>query len=90
MRAENTKTAFIRARIEPALKARAEHVLDELGITPTQAIHMLYKHLDREHAWPLPLKIPNAETRQAFEESDKGIGLTRFENAEAMFKKLGI
>jgi len=90
MTTENTKSAFVRARIEPDLKARAEHILDEFGITPTQAINMLYKHLDREHEWPFPLKIPNEQTRQAMEESDKGIGLTEHENAESMFKKLGI
>ena len=55
-----SKAAFIRARIEPELKFMAEGILTELGITPTQAITMLYKRIARDHEWPIELKIPNA------------------------------
>lgn len=84
------KSAFIRARVEPKLKIHAEHILDELGITPTQAINMLYKRIARDHEWPLELKIPNDETRQALEESDKGIGLTKCKDVDDLFDKIGI
>jgi len=84
------KAAFIRARIEPELKVIAEDVLDELGITPTQAITMLYKKVARDHEWPIELKIPNAETRKALEETDKGIGLVECKDIEDLFGKLGI
>jgi DNA-damage-inducible protein J len=57
-----SKTSFVRARVEPELKADAEHVLSEMGITPTQAITMLYKRVARDHEWPLELKIPNNKT----------------------------
>ncbi len=85
-----SKAAFIRARVEPKLKTNAENVLNELGITPTQAITMLYKRIAREHEWPLELKIPNAKTRKALEEADKGIGLIKCKDVDDMFKKLGI
>lgn len=85
-----SKAAFIRARIEPKLKAEAEDVLDELGITPTQAITMLYKRIAREHEWPIELKIPNAKTRKTFEETDKGIGLIECKDADDLFDKTGI
>ncbi len=68
----------------------AEHVLDELGITPTQAITMLYKKIAREHEWPLELKIPNAKTRRALKETDQGIGLVKCKNVDDLFDKLGI
>jgi DNA-damage-inducible protein J len=84
-----SRTAFIRARVEPQLKENAEHVLDEIGITPTQAITMLYKRIARDHEWPLELKIPNDETRLVFEETDKGIGLTECKNVDDLFKQLG-
>ena len=84
------KAAFVRARIEPDLKITAEHVLHELGITPTQAITMLYKRIAREHRWPIELKIPNAATLKALKETDKGIGLIKCKNAKDMFKKLEI
>jgi antitoxin component of RelBE/YafQ-DinJ toxin-antitoxin module len=38
---------------------------------------------------PNPMnKIPNAETLQAMHDAENGIGLTRFENIEDLFKHL--
>jgi DNA-damage-inducible protein J len=85
-----TKSAFIHVRIEPGVKTQAEKLLDKLGISSSQAITMLYKYVIREHSWPLALKIPNDETRRAFEETDKGIGLIKCKNTAEMFKNLGI
>lgn len=83
-----SKTAFIRARVEPKLKVTAEHVLSELGITPTQAITMLYTRIAREHEWPLELKIPNAKTARAIREARKGKGITVCQDVDDLFKKL--
>ena len=83
-----SKAAFIRARVEPQLKVNAEHILSELGITPTQAITMLYSRIVREHEWPLELKIPNAKTARAIREARKGKGVTICKNVDDLFKKL--
>ena len=83
-----SKAAFIRARVEPKLKINAEHVLSELGITPTQAITMLYTRIAREQEWPLELKIPNVKTARAIKEARKGKGVTVCKNADDLFKKL--
>jgi DNA-damage-inducible protein J len=83
-----TKAAFIRARVEPKLKAVAEDVLSQLGITPTQAITMLYSRIAREHEWPLELKIPNAKTARAIKEARKGKGVTLCKDADDLIKKL--
>ncbi len=83
-----SKAAFIRARVEPKLKIIAEHVLSELGITPTQAITMLYTRIAREHEWPLELKIPNAKTARAIREARKGKGITVCKDADDLFNKL--
>lgn len=58
-----TKTAMIRARAEPDLKAEAETVLSELGLTPTQAITLFYREVVRERGIPFPLRLhePAAE-----------------------------
>jgi DNA-damage-inducible protein J len=85
-----SKSAYIRARVAPDLKAGAERVLHELGISPTQAVTMLYKRVARDHEWPLELKIPNATTRKAFEETDKGSGLVDYKNINDLFDDLGI
>lgn len=64
--------------------------LHELGITPAQAVTMLYKKVIREHEWPLELKLPNAETRKILEETDKDIGLIEAKDMDDLFDKLGI
>ena len=84
------KSAFIRARIEPELKVAAENILSEVGITPSQAVTMLYKRIMRDHEWPLELKVPNAATRRTLEETDQGIGLTEYKNVDELFDKIGI
>lgn len=83
-------TQFVRARIEPTLKLEAENVLHELGITPSQAIKMLYKRLARDHQWPLELKIPNKETLQTFNDTDNNIGLIDCKDLDDLFKYLDI
>lgn len=84
------KAAIVRARIDEHLKIDVEHILHELGITPSQAITMLYKRISRDHEWPLELKVPNEKTKCILEETDKGIGLVECTNAEDLFSKLGI
>lgn len=83
-----SKIAFIRARVEPKLKIHAEHILSELGITPTQAITMLYTRIARGHEWPLELKIPNAKTAKAIKETRQKKGVTICKDADDLFKKL--
>jgi DNA-damage-inducible protein J len=83
-----SKAAFIRARVEPKLKISAEHILSELGITPTQAITMLYTRIARAHEWPLELKIPNAKTARAIKEARKGKGVIICKDADDLFKNL--
>ena len=39
------KSSVVKAKIEPYLKKKAETVLHKLGITPDQAVTMLYTHL---------------------------------------------
>ena len=85
-----TKSAFVRARIEPQLKIDAEQVLHDLGITPTQAVTMLYKAVVRDHEWPISLKIPNVETKKALDETDRGIGLVECKDIQDLFDKLEI
>ncbi len=50
-------TAIIRTRIDPRRKTRAEAILSKLGITPTQAINMLYAQIELRKAIPFPLTL---------------------------------
>lgn len=84
------KTDYIRARVEPKLKAHVNKVFESLGITPTQVITMLYKYIEREKRIPLSFSIPNKETARAIRETREGKGLIESESVEALFEELGI
>jgi len=85
-----SKTAFIRARIEPQLKIDVEKILNDLGVTTTQVIHLLYRQISRDHELLPELYTPNKETARAIKEARKGKGVVHFKNADDAFKKLGI
>ena len=62
-------SAMLRARIDEETKAKGDAVLDAIGLSASDAIRLLYHRLIAEQAFPLELKVPNAETRKAMEEA---------------------
>ncbi len=87
---ETKKTETVRARIEPKLKHDVESVLDELGLSVSDAIVLFLRQVKLNHGIPFDIKIPNNVTLKTFEASDRGEKITRYKNAKDMFKKLGI
>jgi len=63
-------SVFARARMDDSLKSEAESILNSVGITPSEAIRMLYKQIVNRHEFPLELRTPNAKTLAAFSEID--------------------
>ncbi len=84
------KSATIRARIEPDLKNKAEKVFRELGLSTTQAISLFYKQVELRNGLPFEVVIPNDMTRRTFSNTDTGKDLIVCEDADDMFRKLGI
>ncbi|HUT37508.1 MAG TPA: type II toxin-antitoxin system RelB/DinJ family antitoxin [Planctomycetota bacterium] len=84
------KSAMVRARIEPRLKHRAERVLDRLGLTPTEAITVFYRQIELRNGLPFDVVVPNATTLKTFRDTDAGRDLVVCEDAEDMFRKLGV
>ena len=87
------KTTTIRARIEPKLKAEAEAVLAELGLTPSDAIRLLYHQVKLSKSLPFEIAIertPNATTRKALRDSARGIGVRKFTSFDDLLKDCGI
>ena len=58
-------SAFVRARIDEKLKEEASEVLAEFGLTVSDIVRMTLTRIAKDHAVPLELKAPNAETRAA-------------------------
>jgi DNA-damage-inducible protein J len=84
------KSAIIRARIEPELKAEAETIFSELGLSITEAITLFYRQVKLQKGLPFEVRIPNQTTLQTFQETDEGRNVVQSENAQEMFDKLGL
>jgi DNA-damage-inducible protein J len=85
-----SKSAMVRARIEPDLKQHAEEVFHTLGMSVTQAITIFYKQVEMRNGLPFDVIIPNEKTLKTFEATDSGNDIVVCDNAEDMFKSLGI
>ena len=85
-----SKTATVRARLEPDLKARAEGVFHRLGLNPTQAITIFYRQVELRRGLPFDVAVPTATTRRTFEATDAGRDLVLCKDADDMFERLGL
>ncbi len=85
-----SKTATVQARIEPELKNKAEGIFRDLGLTATQAVTMFYKQVEIRKGLPFNVALVDENTRCTFEDTDAGRNLIVCEDADDMFKKLGI
>lgn len=83
-------TAFVRARIDEALKNEAASVLAEMGLTVSDVVRMTLTRVAKDKALPFELKVPNAETRAAMEESRTMMKArrARFANPQELFSAL--
>lgn len=82
--------ASISVRIESALKAEAEGIFRELGISITEAISLFYQYVKKNKDLPFEIHTPNKTTLKTFQDTDAGRNIVRCKNAEEMFEKLGI
>jgi DNA-damage-inducible protein J len=84
------KSATVRARIDPSLKAEVENLFKDLGLTTTEAINMFYRQVKLRNGLPFNVVIPNNITERVFKDTDSNKNLIRCEDTEDMFRKLGI
>ncbi len=69
------QTEYVRARISPKVKEKAETILEKLGLGHTEAIRLFYQQIILNQGLPFNVNIPNKETRKAMEQvrSRKGL-----------------
>ena len=81
-----TKTAMIRARVQPDMKLAVEAILQKLGLTVSEAINMYFAKINNEGGIPFELKVPNKQTRKALEEVRQRKNLVKTSLAELRAK----
>lgn len=86
----NAPSSMLHVRLDNELKAKATEALAAMGLSASDAVRLLFHRIVADQAFPLELKVPNAETRAALEEvaQMKAEQRTRFANADAMFAAL--
>lgn len=83
-------SSMVHVRIDEGLKAEASKALAAIGLSTADAVRLLFHRIVADQAFPLELKVPNAETRAAIAEVEalKAEGRARFDTADALFVAL--
>jgi DNA-damage-inducible protein J len=85
-----SKTAIIRARVEPGLKTEVENILSDLGLTVSETVHLLDRQIKLQRGLPFDVRIPNALTRRTLDASRKGKGVKHFGSKKELYADLGL
>ncbi len=85
-----SQTSMLHVRIDDATKQEATAALEAVGLSVSDAVRLFLKRVVAERGFPLELKVPNAETRAALEESRELIklGKGRLLTPEELFDEL--
>ena len=84
------QTSMLHVRVEDGIKAQATQALEAMGLSVSDAVRLFLHRVVAEQAFPLELKVPNAETRAAMEESRAMMASRKRRNlsAQALFDDL--
>jgi DNA-damage-inducible protein J len=85
-----TRSAIVRARLEPSLKTEVEAILSQLGLSASEAIHILYRQIKLRKGLPFEVRIPNELTARTLRRSKAGRNVKRFATKRALFRDLGL
>ena len=83
-------TSMLHIRIDDAIKTQASDTLAAMGLSMSEAVRLFLHRVVAEQAFPLELKVPNAQTRQAMAEADQIVQTrnARFATAQALMDDL--
>ena len=82
------KVDFIRARVEPATKQKAEAIFKKLGLSISEAVNMFYNQVILNRGLPFEVKIPNELTLRVMKETETGKNLTKWNSAADFVKEM--
>lgn len=71
---QTTATTYVRARIDPDTKERANDALQSMGLSISDAIRLLMLRIADEQRLPFEVKVPNSITQKAIAELEDGKG----------------
>ncbi len=84
------QSTMLHVRVDAEMKEQATETLAHMGLTMSDAVRMLLRRIVVDQAFPLELKVPNAETLAAMAESREMMRShrARFNSAAELFDDL--
>ena len=83
-------TEVVRARVDERLKEEATAILATMGLTVSDFVRIGLTKVVSEQGLPFEMRVPNRLTAETLARSERGEDVHQVENAEALFKDLGI
>ncbi|MEM9480383.1 MAG: type II toxin-antitoxin system RelB/DinJ family antitoxin [Verrucomicrobiota bacterium] len=80
-----SQSSVVHARIDPATKEETERVLGALGLTPTEAVRLLYRQIAMRGEFPLELKVPNSLTAETLAKADRGEEVESLDSVDDLY-----
>ena len=83
-------STMLHVRVDEEVKTQASEALAAMGLSVSDAVRILLKRVVNDQAFPLELKVPNAQTRAAMEEARAIVKArtSRFDSAGALIDEL--
>jgi DNA-damage-inducible protein J len=83
-------STMLHVRVDDEIKTQASEALAAMGLSVSDAVRILLKRVVNDQAFPLELKVPNAQTRAAMEEARAmaKARTARFDSADALIDDL--
>ena len=84
------QSSMLHIRVDDETKTQATEALADMGLSMSDAVRIFLKRVVNDQAFPLELKVPNAETRAAMEEARAMMKArqARFESTDTLFDAL--
>ena len=82
--------SIVRARIDENLKQEAAAILATMGLTVSDFVRIGLTRVVSEQGLPFEMKTPNRLTAATLARSERGEDVRQAEDAEDLFKQLGI
>ncbi len=85
-----TRSSMVHVRVDDETKERATAALEAMGLSVSDAVRLFLRRVVTDQAFPLELKVPNAETRSAMAEAEDIVRsrVARFATADELFADL--
>jgi DNA-damage-inducible protein J len=84
------QTSMLHIRVDDDIKEQATVALSAMGLTMSDAVRLFLRRVVIDQAFPLELKVPNAETLAAMQESQAMMAArrARFKTSDQLFADL--